>query len=161
MTHTSSAKLTRRTLHFTTLAEIRQEAERLAVEPDVVMLGKWSLGQLFVHLGKAMHGSIDGLPFRVPLHLRLLGPLIKGWILRGTMTAGFKLPADAEAIAYPDATTAAEGLAYLQAAIARIEQTPMTAVHPLFGRMTHDDWLRLHLRHAELHLSFAMPPARG
>ncbi|MFN5799079.1 MAG: DUF1569 domain-containing protein [Planctomyces sp.] len=33
----------------------------------------------------------------------------------------------------------------------------MRAPHPGFGRMTHQEWLLLHLRHSEMHLSFAIP----
>jgi hypothetical protein len=29
--------------------------------------------------------------------------------------------------------------------------------NPVFGAMTPEDWKRLHLRHAELHLSFVVP----
>jgi hypothetical protein len=31
----------------------------------------------------------------------------------------------------------------------------MTARHPVLGKLTHDQWKQIHLRHAELHLSFA------
>jgi hypothetical protein len=33
----------------------------------------------------------------------------------------------------------------------------MTARHPVLGKLTHEEWTQLHLRHAELHLSFAVP----
>jgi hypothetical protein len=53
--------------------------------------------------------------------------------------------------------TAQEALEQLRKAVARLRAEKMTARHPVFGRITHDEWARLHLRHAELHLSFAVP----
>jgi len=33
----------------------------------------------------------------------------------------------------------------------------MQALYPAFGRMTHQEWLLLHLRHSEMHLGCAIP----
>ncbi len=33
----------------------------------------------------------------------------------------------------------------------------LEAIHPAFGKMNHDEWTKLHLRHSEMHLSFAVP----
>ena len=30
-------------------------------------------------------------------------------------------------------------------------------VNPLFGNLSHEQWIKLNLRHAELHLSFQIP----
>ena len=30
-------------------------------------------------------------------------------------------------------------------------------MHPIFGKLTHDEWIAINLRHAELHLGFQVP----
>ncbi len=50
-----------------------------------------------------------------------------------------------------------EALEQFVNAVARTSTERMTAPHPAFGRMTHDEWVVLNLRHCELHLSFAVP----
>lgn len=50
-----------------------------------------------------------------------------------------------------------QALADLQAAFARLAaQVPMRP-NPIFGKMSHEEWIKLHLRHAELHQSFFHP----
>ena len=73
------------------------------------------------------------------------------------MSPGINLPKAAVASAYPDAGSLQEALDDLRRAVARTKSERMEAVHPAFGKMTHDEWNTLHLRHSELHLSFALP----
>lgn len=54
-----------------------------------------------------------------------------------------------------DKLPTAEAVDRLLAALARLqraEQAPFDS--PAFGRMSHDDRIRLNLRHAELHLGY-------
>jgi hypothetical protein len=121
------------------------------------MLGNWSLGHLLAHLTVSVNGSIDGTSAKAPLIARLIGPLIKRRFLTKPMPSGFKLPKGEEGILYPAATSAEDALRGLRTAFGRLKSERMTARHPVFGRMTHEEWTQLHLRHAELHLSFADP----
>ena len=50
-----------------------------------------------------------------------------------------------------------EGLEMFRRSIQRLEKTPPPMPSPVFGPMTHDEWKRLAMRHAELHLSFFKP----
>jgi hypothetical protein len=71
------------------------------------------------------------------------------------MPAGFKLPPTAQKqLQGPGDTDVHEALDSLQVAVRRLQQDPHRAPHPVFGQMTLDEWNQLHLRHAELHLSF-------
>jgi hypothetical protein len=83
--------------------------------------------------------------------------MLKGRFLRNKMSPGFKLPKDVEAGFFPAATSPKEALERLQEAVGRLQNERMTTRHPVLGKMTHEEWTRLHLRHAELHLSFAVP----
>ncbi|MGH7137704.1 MAG: DUF1569 domain-containing protein [Pirellulales bacterium] len=151
----------RRVLHFKSLDEVVVDAERLAASPDTKMLGNWPLGQLLMHLATAINGSIDGISARAPWFVRLAAPLIKGRILTKAMRAGFRLPKKVEPDFFPSARSPGEALDALRSAVARTKVERMTSRHPVLGKLTHEEWTQLHLRHAELHLSFALPGTSG
>lgn len=69
------------------------------------------------------------------------------------------LPKSAQAVAFPDVGSAEEAMEQLRKAVARTKTERMEAAHPAFGNMTHDEWVKLHLRHSEMHLSFAHSPS--
>lgn len=156
MSTDSKTKARRRQLRFNSLEETVVEAGRLAADPNVKMLGNWPLDRLLSHLTVAVNSSIDGIPGQAPWLVRLLGPLIKGRIFRRGMSPGFRLPKKLEAVAFPADASIDEALAKLKAAVARTTTERMSARHPVFGNLTHEEWVQFHLRHAELHLSFAV-----
>ena len=90
--------------------------------------------------------------------IRLFAPLIKKRLLRGPMSPGFKLPPAAAKELIPETPISAEpGLNELRSAIERLNCETHRAPSPVFGKMTREEWDQLHLRHAELHLSFFVP----
>ena len=143
----------RREVHYNSLEELQADVEQLA-SGEIVSLGNWSAGQVFMHLARAMQMSIDGMDVRAPWFLRLGARLIRGRLIKGPMRPGFKLPAQAETALVPGGTSTEEGLAALRAAIARLQHESPRAVHPLLGALTPEQWMRLHLTHAALHTSF-------
>jgi len=106
-------------------------------------------------LARVMDKCIDGFQNRAPFPFRLLGKFVfKKKILRKGMTPGFRLPAKSEEeLVSPPVDTAA-GLEHLRRALARLQTENKRVAHPFFGKMTLAEWERLHLRHAELHMSF-------
>lgn len=148
----------RRELNFRSLDDVVADAEMLVSLPTVRTLGNWPLTNLLTHLTITFNNSIDGFPVRAPLFIRLLGPFIKGSVLKAPkMSPGIRLPKAAEPAVFPDAASPQAAMKELRSAIARARTEQMVAPHPAFGRMTHDEWLTLHLRHCELHLSYAVP----
>lgn len=147
----------RRTLRFHTLDEVVADAERLVAGLGTQTIGNWPVSQLLTHLALAIHGSIDGIAFRAPWYVRLLAPFLKGRLLRKGLRPGFRLPGAAEAVAFPPAPSPEAALETLRRAVARTHAEAMTARHPVLGPLTHDEWQQFHLRHAEMHLSFAVP----
>lgn len=143
-------------LRFHSLEEMVADAERLVASSGTTMLGNWPLEKLLMHLATAVNGSIDGISARAPWFVRIAGPLIKRRILAKGMSPGFRLPEKAEPDFFPAAPSPQAALDALRAAVARTRHERMTARHPVLGKLTHDEWTRLHLRHAELHLSFAV-----
>jgi hypothetical protein len=146
----------RRDLRFTSFDDLRADAENLVSSPQTRTLGNWPLAQLLTHLALGIDVSIDGIAAKAPWYTRLMGVFIKGRILKEGVPPGFKLPREVEAGMFPAASPQA-ALESLRRAVARTQVEEMSARHPVFGKLTHEEWTQLHLGHAALHLSFAVP----
>lgn len=103
MTVATKTNQGRRTLAFASFDDILADAERLVASPRTRMLGNWPLDRLLTHLATAIHASIDGIRFRVPWYIRLVGFFIKRYVLNRRMPSGFRLPTKGEADAFPRA----------------------------------------------------------
>jgi hypothetical protein len=149
----------RRTVRYTSFEDVLADAERL-VHARAETTGNWSLDQILGHLAVAMEKSMDGLPGRLPWYVRLIGRyVIKRRVLKHGMKPGFKLPAEAEKWAVPAPGGDAHAtLERLRRAVARLQSDPTRSPHPVFGPMPASEWDRLHLRHAEMHMSFVREP---
>lgn len=147
----------RRTLSFATLDEFLRDAETLA-EGGYRTLGNWSYGQILGHLASAMNNSIDGFEFQASWFLRtFIAPLLKNSALTKPLKPGLKLPKAAEPYLPDPSLTVEDSLAECQRAVERLATETPTAKHPFFGAMASEEWMALHLRHAELHMSFVVP----
>ncbi|MFO0968719.1 MAG: DUF1569 domain-containing protein [Gemmataceae bacterium] len=146
----------RRTLDFKCIDDIRADVEQLAkAEPRA--LGNWSAGQVLMHLAIVMNNSIDGGPMAFGPVLRfLVRLLIKRRLLNRRMSPGFTLPKRVEGL-IPPPTTWDQGVEAFRAALDRLKTETKRAPHPAIGRLTNEEWDRLHCRHSELHLSFLVP----
>jgi hypothetical protein len=146
----------RRSPRYETLDDLLADAERLA-GTQVAMLGNWSLGQVFRHLAIAVNGSIDGFSFRLSfpeiLFVRLF---MKKRLLTRDIPPGLGRSRKWDSVK-PDETSVEEGLAALQAAVVRFKTETKRSPHPALGKLNSEEWHQFHLRHAELHLSFAIP----
>lgn len=146
----------RRALKFFSLQEVLEDAERMSAG-NVRVLGNWSAGQIFQHLAKALNDSIDGSDLKVSWYLKIPARLMKKRLINGSMPPGFKLPAEAAKVLVPGPTSTEEGLSALRNAIARVQRDPRRAINPVFGVLTNEEWTKLQLAHAALHLSFLVP----
>lgn len=147
----------RRRLRFDSYGDVLFDAE-LIVASESLLLGNWSLGQILHHLALSMHASMDGLAVEVAWWRQMLArACYRRPMLAGPMPAGLKLPSDVAELLLPGPISAAGGLAELRAAVERLSFETERARHPLLGEMSLDEWDSFHLRHAELHLSFALP----
>jgi len=148
----------RRKLHFDSYDALIADAESLAAG-EVTMVGNWSLGQIFQHLAVAYNGAIDGLPFSAPWYVKLVArAFMKKKFLYGEVPSGFQIPdKHRDHFVAADTTTTVEGLANLRAAVERLKSDPNRVPHPVLGKLTTEQWDSFNLRHAELHLSFAVP----
>jgi hypothetical protein len=146
----------RRKLDYASLEEVLADADRLSSGP-VKVLGNWSAGQIFRHLALAFNGSIDGFTMTFPWPLRVMAKIFRKKLLGGPMPAGFKLPSEGGKALAPEPTSTEAGLADLHAAVARLERESHRAKHPMFGDLTKEQWNKIHLAHASLHMSFLVP----
>jgi hypothetical protein len=145
-------------LDYSSFPELLADADRLSSVPTKV-LGNWSAGQIFRHLALTYNGSIDGITASFPLPLRVMAKIFKKKIMNSPMPAGFNLRSEGARALAPDPASTEEGLAELHAAVARLEREAHRAKHPVFGVLSKEEWNKLHLKHASLHMSFLVPEA--
>ncbi|HEY4234588.1 MAG TPA: DUF1569 domain-containing protein [Lacipirellulaceae bacterium] len=152
----------RRPLRFETFDEAVRDAESLAGADRNGKLratGNWTLGQALGHVAFWARAPFDGYrpTPRMPLPFRLLIPLMKNRFLNKGLPTGARIPG------IPGGTFGIEpqdtdgGLADLRAAFDRLIREMPGEPNPVLGTLSHDDWIKLNLRHAELHQSFFHP----
>jgi hypothetical protein len=161
MIHTKWVK-DRRKLRFESLDDAVRDAAALVDAQRRGTLratGNWALGQTLGHLAYWANAPFDGYPDlpRPPWFIRLLLPLMRNGFLNKRMPAGVVLRSVPGGTFGIDAMTPDEGLAKMRAAFARLANQVPTRENPIFVKMSHEDWIKLNLRHAELHLSFLHP----
>ncbi|HBE69461.1 MAG TPA: hypothetical protein DDW52_15055 [Planctomycetaceae bacterium] len=148
----------RRKLNFEVLDDILAEAERIADSSEIEQLGNWNAGQIFEHLGKSLHSSLDESRALVSWNIRLIAFLLRPVFLRFGLPSGVSIERVSDVAAdefLPSASISTEaGLRILRGAITRVKSSKMSARHNLFGKLSHNQWEVLHCRHAELHLGF-------
>ena len=122
------------------------------------MLGNWSLAQIFTHLAAGINSTIDGTTFKAPFSMRLMAPLMKKRFVYGGIPAGFEMPKEAHSQFLPGVEAETEAaLGALRKATERLTSADKLATPPPFGKLTKEEAKQFQLRHAELHLSFAVP----
>jgi len=148
----------RRSLHFNSVDELLAEAIRLAeAERDghLKQLGNWTLGQACGHLAGWMNYAFDGYPMRPPWIVRFIGTtFLKKHVLRKPMRPGTWIPKIKDGTLATDLIPTDQALVSLSHACDRLRTQAPIAPNPIFGPLTHDEWIALNLRHGELHLSF-------
>ena len=155
-----AASLTRREVRYESREEFLADAERLSNIP-IHTVGKWTYPQILDHLARTMTASLDGFGFKAPGWARLLiAPFVKNSFLTKTMKPGFNSNSATgrrrRSIPAPDLSLPA-AMVNLRKAMTRIAHEPANAEHPFFGKLASQEWTSLHLRHAELHMSFVVP----
>jgi hypothetical protein len=152
----------RRAVRLQTIDELAAEADRVAAAAaagKVRPLGNWSPGQALWHIGRLIEFSFDGFPFRYrrapPWLARLLRLVAWRWLVRMAMRPGFRNPPQVAALEPDPSVVLDVAAAYLREQIGRIRRGErMTQECSAEGPYSHEQWVYIHLRHAELHLSF-------
>ena len=152
----------RRKLRFENLSDAVRDAESLAEAERGGTLrstGNWTLGQAIGHLAYWARAPFDGYPAMPKPNwlLRLMTPLLKPSFLNKRLPAGVQISGVPSGTFGVDVMPTDQALGDLRTALERMASQAPTQSNPFFGAMTHEDWIKLNLRHAELHLSFFHP----
>ncbi len=144
---------------FATLEQAVAYAQRLADVDHagtLEQLGNWTLGQAMGHLAWWANAPFDGFPpsAKPPLAIRVMGRLIRAPFLSRRMPAGVRIPRTPGGTFGTDPMATDAGLDAMRRAFERTLAQCPTHPSPLLGHLSHEQWKRLHCRHAELHLSF-------
>ena len=157
-----AATARRRRLRFETVDDALAEAGRLVAaerEGRLDRVGNWTLGQALGHLATWADFAFDGYPpeVRAPLPVRLILRLMRGRMLNKGMPAGVKIRNVPGGTVGVEPLDPDEGLRRFRASMNRLRDQAPSIRNPLFGRLTHEQWIKLNRRHAELHLGFLSP----
>jgi hypothetical protein len=146
----------RRVLTFVDLDDVLADVERLdrAGGESIRASGNWTPAQIVQHVAKLIEFSMDGFPGRAPWYLRVPARLMKGRFLTKALPTGLKFPSGMSFLAPEDDVTWPVAIQQLRTAVERAGGSRMTKPSPLLGPMSHEDWVALHCRHAEMHFSF-------
>lgn len=156
-------RASRREIHFTSLEDVLADLDAIEASHAAGTLtahGNWSAGQVCEHVAILMECAVDGFPTRAPAPVRWAATLLfKKKALSGKpMPAGFKIPKQAAFLEPGADTTAESGFARLRTIVERVRGGERFSVpSPIFGRLTHSQWVTLKAGHAALHMSFLQP----
>jgi len=145
-----------------TIDDLMDEIDRIVaavVAGKVLPLGKWSPAQVLWHIGKFIELSFDGFLFRYRRGpdwiTRLFRLLAWRWLIAVCFRPGFRNPPEAVVLEPDPSITLDAASDYLRQQIRRIRNGErMTQCCSVDGPYSHEQWVYIHLRHAELHLSF-------
>ena len=155
------ATANRRSLRIEKLDDVMADVAGLAATEPAGGLrtsGNWTFGQSLNHLATWVDYAYDGLALSVPPPLKLLLRLVRNQILYKPMRPGSRLPRVEGGTLAIDGVPTAVGIEHFHRSFARLKVEPPTQPHVAFGRLNHDQWIALNLRHSELHLSYFNPP---
>lgn len=153
----------RRVLKFESVAAMMADVDRIVAAEragTLKRLGNWTVGQNLGHLATWINFAFDGYPPDLqhpPLWIKLLLRLMKRKFLNGGLPSGARIPKIEGGTKGTEVMSTDEGLNRFRAAWARLNANAPAIPNPIFGKMTHDEWKRMHLSHAGLHLSFLVP----
>jgi len=149
-----------RDLKFASLDEVLAAAE--AIDPaTATTLGNWSAAQIVEHVARFMTASREGFPadMKPPLFVRLPIMAVRSLVVSRTPPRGVKLPQQmVDAFIPPADFPWDKAIAHLRAEVEAINSGErFTAPSPLFGKLSHEQWVKLHCRHASMHFGYIIP----
>jgi len=153
----NTKRVARRSLRFQTMPELLDDIEAVMARPHTTT-GNWTAPQIIDHVTKLIDVSLHGSDQKMALPFRVLGNMMKKRLLTKPLKPGFKAPAFMQPRNEAGGLTVNSVMGRSRALIQRAsEPGTMTHPSPFLGEMTHDEWVQMHCRHAELHFSFIQP----
>ncbi len=159
MSMQDTKKVERRQLRFESIDEVLVEVDRIVAASHAGTLkaqGNWTAGQILAHLAAWIEYGYNGFPMKpLPWIVRSILRLTLPGMLKKGMRPGVMIPGISAGTTGQDDMPIDAAADRLRRALARLaagEECPHDS--PAFGKLSHDDRIRLNLRHCELHLSF-------
>jgi hypothetical protein len=151
----------RRVLHFASIDDALRDAQLIAdaeKSGTLKRMGNWTPGQCFGHVSGWIVYALDGYPpdLRPPWFVKAVLRFMKSKYLKG-MPAGVRIPKVEGGTKNLEMISTDEGLSRLKTAWDRLGKTCPPRANPIMGVLTHEEWIAMNLRHAELHQSFFVP----
>jgi hypothetical protein len=150
----------RRILRFESIDQVLAEVDGLAESERarrLKRLGNWTLGQSLGHLATWAEYSYTGAPLKPPFFIRWILRLQKQRFLHGSMRPGVRIPGIPGGTLATEPMPLDEALPRMHRVLERLKSEAPAAPNIIFGPLTHEEWIAINLRHAELHLSFQVP----
>ena len=159
---TNTDKQQRRKLRFETIESVLADVDAVVAAAhagQLQVLGNWTPGQVLAHLAAWIEYGYEGYPLKAPPWiLRVLLRFMLPGMLKKGMRPGVKIPGVSGGTVGQDDQPIDQAAARLKQAFGRLKNGEKCSYNsPAFGAMSHEDRIRLNLRHAELHLSFLSP----
>lgn len=142
---------------FRSADDVWADVERLIAADRAGTLrqtGNWTIGKSLGHLAAWINYPYDGYPMRPPWFIKVLTRLMKKKFLYGGLQQGVRITRGGEGTYGVEPLSTDEGLSRYRQAWERLRKAPPPVPNPLFGPLTHEEWIALHCRHAELHLGY-------
>ncbi len=149
----------RRLMNLASVDALVAELDRIeaaATSGTLRTTGNWTAGQILAHLAAWIEYGDVGYPVKPPpFFVRWILRLMLRKILRDGMKPGVRIPGVAGGTTGADPMDTIAAIRRYRKAIPRLT-TGLVPVFPspAFGELSFDDYVKLQLRHAELHLSF-------
>lgn len=148
-----------RTLRFESLDDLQAEVRRIreaAERGELQTHGNWTAGQILAHLAAWIDYGWDGFPIGKPMWLVrwILSKQLAKMLDKG-MPRGVRIPGVQGGTTGAVEMPLAEAADRYERALHRLQAGEVAKYDsPAFGPMSEADRIRLHLRHAELHLGY-------
>jgi Protein of unknown function (DUF1569) len=155
----NTSKITRRRLRFETIDDLLAELDRIEqanLAGRLTVQGNWSAGQIVSHIAAWVEYGWVGYPVKPPpFFIRWILKFMLKKYLRSGMPAGLRIPGTKEGTFGQDNVPVPQAIDRLRSCLQRLKDGEQARFDsPAFGPMSHEDRIKLNLRHAELHLSF-------
>jgi hypothetical protein len=150
---------------FHSVPELRAELDRMKRAHEQGALstsGGWTVGQNLEHCAKFIKESFDGFTITMPIAFRLLGSTVLKPLYtkpKSQFKPGIKAPKGAANLMPSADVSIEEGLTIMDEQLTRIESgEQMTQPSPLFGKLSNEQWVNVHLSHCRMHFGFLKYP---
>lgn len=145
-----------RQLDFTDFDAVVADVQRLH-EQGYHQVGQWSLSQILQHLTLTLERSVNGFPAKMPWFVRkIVAPLIRGKIFaQRKLQAGLKAPVD---MVFSAGADEANEVKRFNEVLDRVkEYQGEFQPHPVFEKISPEEWRQFHFIHIAHHLNFLIP----